>query len=161
MESPPQFAIILFGVLAVCSGPLLLAGGILAYTGRWTAWVGPSGPQSTAKHSRFGFITFWGGLPLTAADILLAMEALGMDTGALWDLAEPAALFCMLLVFIHNFFLPRFLRPVLLPRWYREWEAAQFGLEEQQEAKRRANRLRRRKKLRKEKLRRAKEQARL
>lgn len=155
MDSPPQFVVILFGALIVCLGPVLLAGGILAYTGRWTDWVGPSSYPSTAKHSRFGFMVFWAGLPLTVVDIHLALEVLGMDAGVTGYLVQPAAVSCALVVFIQIYFLPRFLRPVLLPRWYRDWEAAQFEVEEREAAKRRARRTRRR-----EKRRRAKEQAR-
>ena len=71
MESPPQFVIFLVGVLVVCSGPILLAGGILAYTGRWTAWAGPTSYPLASKHSRLAFMAFWAGLPLTGADIII------------------------------------------------------------------------------------------
>ena len=147
----PQVVVILFGALVICSGPILLAGGILAYTGRWTAWAGPSSYPLLSKHSRLAFMAFWTGLPLTGADIIIALDALGLDSGPMRDLMGPAATLCMLIVMMHGYFLPRFLRPVLLPRWYREWEAAQFELEERQEAKRRAKRIRRREKRRKAK----------
>ncbi|MCQ1945935.1 hypothetical protein [Arthrobacter sp. zg-Y1116] len=151
MDSPPQFAVIAFAALAICAGPVLLTAGILAYSGRWTSWAGPSSYPSTAKHSRLGFMMFWAGLPMTAVDILLGLEVLGVDPGVTRGLMLAPAVFCMTVVMIHIYFLPKFLRPLLLPRWYREWEAAQFELEERNEERRRARRSRRRDKRRREK----------
>ena len=131
MDSPPQFVVVLFIALVVCLGPVLLTAGILAYSGRWTSWAGPSGYPSTAKHSRFGFMLFWAGLPLMAFDILLALEVLGLVPDATRKLPVAFTVFCMAIVMIHAYFLPKFLRPLLLPRWYRDWEAAQFELEAQ------------------------------
>ena len=144
MDSPPQFAVVAFFILIVCLGPVLLTAGILAYSGRWTSWAGPSSYPSTAKHSRLGFMLFWAGLPLMAFDILLVLEALGLVPDATRKLPLAFTAFCMTILMIHLYFLPKFLRPVLLPRWYREWEAVQFELEERQDKQRRAQRERRR-----------------
>jgi hypothetical protein len=115
MDPPPQVVVILFGALVICSGPILLAGGILDYTGRWTAWAGPSSYPLLSKHSRVAFMASWAGLPLSGADIIIAMDALGLDSGPMRDLMGPAATLCVLMVMMHDHFLPRFLRSVLLP----------------------------------------------
>ena len=150
MDSPPQFVVVLFIALVVCLGPVLLTAGILAYSGRWTSWAGPSSYPSTAKHSRFGFMLFWAGLPLMAFDVLLVLEVLGLVPDATMKLPVAFTVFCMAIVMIHIYFLPKFLRPLLLPRWYREWEAARFELEAQEAKQQRARRTRRREKRRKD-----------
>ena len=151
MDSPPQFAVILMGIVIFCGGPVLLAAGILAYTGRWTSWAGPSSYPLLSKHSRMAFMAFWSGLPMVGVYLIIAAEALGLDPGPIRDLGGPATVLCMLIVMMHGYFLPRFLRPVLLPRWYREWEAAEFEREEREAATLRAKRIRRREKRRKAK----------
>ena len=151
MDSPPQLAVILFGILIVCLGPVLFTAGILAYSGRWKSWAGPSNYPSTAKHSRLGFMMFWAGLPLTVVDILLGLEVLGVDPAVTRGLMLAPCMLGGAAVLIHGYFLPKVLRPVLLPRWYREWEAVQFEVEERKEELHRARRRRRREKRRREK----------
>lgn len=152
MDSPPLIAYIVFGVGLVALGPVSLVAGIRAYTGRYTSWLALRvATGSTARHSRLGFVCFWGGLMFTGALAAISLGLMGMPETLVrviavvsWSIGLPIAM-------MHQYFLPKFLRPVLLPRWYREWEDAQFEREEREDQRRRARRQRRREKRRKEK----------
>ncbi|MCQ1999796.1 hypothetical protein [Arthrobacter zhaoxinii] len=145
MDTPTQFAVIAFTAFVICVGPALLVPGVLAYSGRWTSWVGPSGSQSTAKHSRLGFMMFWAGAPMTVMDVLLGLEALGVDASLTRELVLAPMILCMPIVMMHIFFLPKLLRPLLLPQWYRDWEDPINERDDQETELRRARRKRLRK----------------
>ncbi|MCQ1948914.1 hypothetical protein NNX28_03095 [Arthrobacter sp. zg-Y859] len=145
MDSPPQIALIAFTALVICIGPALLVPGVLAYSGRWTSWVGPSGPKSTAKHSRLGFMMFWAGAPMTVMDVLLGLEALGVDASVTRDLGLAPFMLCVPIAMMHVFFLPKVLRPLLLPQWYRDWEDPINERDDREAEVRRARRKRLRK----------------
>lgn len=143
MDLPHLLAYIVGGIAFVALGPVMLIMGIRAYRGRWKSWLTFTA-KSTAKHSRLGFVFFWGGMAFTGI-----LPALGLDSSAIPDAARAAIhgffAVCMSIAMMHQFFLPKFLRPLLLPRWYREWEAAQFEREAQETELRRARRKRLRK----------------
>ncbi|MCC3289940.1 MULTISPECIES: hypothetical protein [unclassified Arthrobacter] len=152
MDSPPLIAYILFGAGAVVIGPAAMVMGIRAHTGRWTSWLGLRvSTGSTAKHSRVGFTCFWGGLAFTGTLLAMILGLLGMPLEAVQLMAGASWCIGMPIAMMHHYFLPKALRPVLLPQWYRDWEADQFEFEARNEERRRARRARKRDKRRREK----------
>ena len=141
MDLPRLLTYVIAGIAFAAFGPLSVAMGVRAYTGSWRSWVTFTA-QSTAKHSRVGFVLFWGGLAFTGI-----LPALG--GGGVPDAVRVAIYVfcggCMSIALMHQFFLPKILRPLLLPQWYREWEAVQFEHEAQETERRRARRERLRK----------------
>ena len=152
MDTPPQFVVVLFIALVVCLGPAMIVMGLRAYSGRWTSWLTFTA-QSTAKHSRAGFVTFWGGLGITGCFLLIGLQEIGIKVPGFQVLCNTIWGVCLAIAMMHQFFLPKFLRPVLLPQWYRDWEAEQFEWEAREGKRRRARR-----QLRRENRRRAREQ---
>ncbi|MDK1326625.1 hypothetical protein [Arthrobacter sp. zg-Y1143] len=151
MDSP-LYAYILIGASALGLGPVMIVMGLRAYTGRWTSWLALTA-QSTAKHSRLGFVLFWGGLGVTGCFLLIGLQEMGVRIPGSEAVFTTFWCVCIAIAMMHQFFLPKFLRPVLLPQWYRDWEAEQFEREARQDKQRRAQR-----RFRREKRRLAKEQ---
>ena len=146
MDSPPQVAVVLFGALLIGLGPALLLAGICAYSGRWKSWVFlPAGAESLAKHSRVAFMAFWIGAPMTVMDLLLGLEALGADASVTRELVMVPFILCGPVAMLHLFFLPKVLRPFLLPQWYRDWEDPINERDDRETERRRARRQRLRK----------------
>ena len=146
MDSP-LYAYILIGAVALGLGPTMIVMGLRAYSGRWTSWL-PFTAQSTAKHSRAGFVTFWGGLGITGCFLLIGLQEIGLKIPGFQVLCNTIWGVCLAIALMHQFFLPKFLRPVLLPQWYRDWEATQFELEAQEDEQRQAKREKRRRRRR-------------
>lgn len=121
-----DLASLILGVCFVVFGLGMLGMGIAAYTGRWKSWVakGPSS-KSTAKNAREMFAMFWFGAFMIGILVLVLAEVVaGVSPDVVRPLFGFVATGAMAIGLMQIFFLPRFLRPLLLPGWYREWEDA-------------------------------------